>query len=647
MDDVHLKRRLTAVLLADVVGYSRLMSADEEGTHVRLAERVRTLIEPAIAEHHGRPVRSMGDGMLVEFDSAVDAVRCATDIQRGLAAREQEGKERRIQLRIGVNTGDVIVDERDIYGNSINIAARLEGLAEPGQIYVTRSVRDQLRGYPDITFEDKGEHRVKNIDRPIRVFRVGYDEKPRAKSAWQRLAARFYRPLRSVLPQHRRATALAAGMLLAGLAVLGMTVPPGWFSTVAPPPRNSIVVMPFNNFSGDTRQSYVADALTDDVTTDLARLKGIFVIAPSTAFTFKGRSVDAREVGRECNVHYLLEGSIVRVGNKIATNVQLIDTETGGNIWADHFQTDISDLIALQEAVTGRIAASLDIQLAQAERERALHRPVADPDAVDLRFRAMAMYISGITPEHTREARLLLEQSVQLDPNSAEAWAELANLVMIDYLRSWNNANSNNILLAERAVQKAYAIDRSVALAHVADGEIREVEGDLQGEVDALNEALAWDRNFAVAYARKANTLILLGRAQQAPELLTKAVQLSPRDPDLGMFYWFMGRAYFNVKKYPEAIQWLQKSVRERPSTWFSWAHLISAYALTGRLGEPDARAALAEYRQRFKRNWSLDPNIRHYYTQAKYRGAPPELQASLQEYFRGLEIAKQTAGFP
>jgi adenylate cyclase len=268
MDDVHLRCRLTAVLLADVVGYSRLMSADEEGTHLRLAGYVQSLIDPAVAKHHGRLIRSMGDGMLVEFDSALDAVRCGVDIQRGLADQGSLQSDRQIQLRIGINTGDVIVDERDIYGNSINIAARLEGLAEPGQIYVTRGVRDQLRGYPDISFEDQGEHRVKNIDRPIHVFRVASHEGPKAKSALHRLAALLRRPLRPILPRKPRGALLAAGALLATLAILGSATPHGWFGSTAPPPRNSIVVMPFNNFSGDAQQGYVADALTDDVTTD-------------------------------------------------------------------------------------------------------------------------------------------------------------------------------------------------------------------------------------------------------------------------------------------------------------------------------------------------------------------------------------------
>jgi tetratricopeptide (TPR) repeat protein len=263
------------------------------------------------------------------------------------------------------------------------------------------------------------------------------------------------------------------------------------------------------------------------------------------------------------------------------------------------------------------------------------------------RLPATPYLIDKLTPQNTLAARRELEKAVALDPNSAEAWARLAHLSMTDYLRGWNSATEANIGEAEQYLQKAYAIDRSVALAHVAKGKIREAKGDLPGEIDALNEALQLDPNLAVAYAHKANALILLGRAQEAPELLRKAVQLSPRDPDLGLFYWFMGRAYFNMKNYTDAIQWLKKSVQESPTTWFSWAHLISAYALTGQLQQPDANADLDEYRQRFKADWPLEPNIKEYYNQAKYRSAPPELQAALQEYFSGLQIAKEIVGFP
>jgi adenylate cyclase len=632
MDDVRLKRRLTAVLLADVVGYSRLMSADEEGTHLRLAGYVQNLIDPAVAKHRGRLIRSMGDGMLVEFDSAVDAVRCGIDIQRGLAEHESNINDNRIQLRIGINTGDVIVDERDIYGNSINIAARLEGLAEPGCIYVTRAVRDQLLGYPDLSFEDKGMRRVKNLERPLRVYRVEYERHPRPK-AFDAIARRW---CRAALHPRPRWTALI-GIL--AILVLGIVAPPVWRGGAPLPPRASIVVMPFNNFSGDPEQSYVADAITDDLTTDVARLKGIFVIARGTAFTFKGRSVDAREVGRECGVRYLLEGSIIRIGNKIETNVQLIDTQTGGHIWADRFQSDLSDLFALQAAVTGRIAASLNIQLAKAEGARAMQRSAADPDAVDLRFRAVALYISGITPEHTLEARRLLEQSVQLDTNSAESWSWFAEIVMTEYLHHWNKVGKEDLNLAEHAIAKAVEIDPNIAQAYYAEGLLRRARGQHNGALEAFSRALEIDPNLPRALAEKGNELTLLGRPTEAPPLVEQAIRLSPRDPALGGFDWIIGRAHFSAGDYREAVSWLRRSVALRPHDWYVWLYLVSAYALDR---QPDeARKVLQEFNNRsefagytLQRVASIDTNP---------DDNPAEL-ATRQNFRAGLELAGMEA---
>jgi adenylate cyclase len=581
MERTDLKRRLTAVLLADVVGYSRLMNVDEEGTHVRLADHVKILIEPAVAQHRGRLVRSMGDGMLVEFDSAVDAVRCGVEIQRGLTAREAAvDTRRRIQLRIGVNTGDVIVDDRDIYGNSINIAARLEGLAEPGQIYVTRGVRDQLRGYPSLSFEDKGERRVKNIDRPIRVFRVEYDQQAERQGP-RRGAAAFRRLYRWAFHPSPR-SAILLGALVAITAILAVAAPPFWRDRSLPPPRASIVVLPFNSFSDDPGQGYFADAVTDDLTTDLARLPGTFVIARGTAFTFKGRSVDARQIGKECGVRYLLEGSIRRVGNKVETNVQLIDASSGAHLWADRFDSDISDLFALQSAVTGRIAASLDIQLVKAEDQRASQDRPANPDAVDLRLRAMAIYISAITPEHTLAARRLLEQSVRLDPGSAESWGWLADLLVSDYLNRWNGAGTDQLDQAEDAVRRALAIDPDLALAHYGDGLIRRTRGKHHAALEAFRLAVKLNPNFARAYAQEGNELVYVGRPAEAAPLVEKAIRLSPLDPSLGQFYWILGRAHFIAGNYRDAIGWLQKSVEVRPNIWYNRLYLVSAYALSG-----------------------------------------------------------------
>jgi TolB-like protein/class 3 adenylate cyclase/Tfp pilus assembly protein PilF len=589
MEHPHLRRRLKAILLADVVGYSRLMSVDEAGTHIKVNNYTKELIEPKIAEHGGRLIRTMGDGFLVEFDSAADATTCGLEIQEALRRDDAAvGGDRRIWLRIGINTGDVIADEHDIYGHSVNIASRLEGLAEPGEVYVTRAVRDQLEGQPGLAFEDRGERRVKNIKTPIHIYRVKRAEAP---PHFLIALARRFSPVRVRFGTRRT---VFSGAALATLVTMGVAGLPMWRDDVwRTAPRASIVVLPFENFSGDSSETYFADAVTDDLTTDLSRLPGTFVISRATAFTYKGKAVDVREIGRECGVRYALEGSIRRVGTLVQTNAQLIDTATAAHIWADRFENEISDLFALQQAITGRIAASLDIQLAQAEARRAANAPT-NPDALDLRFRAMGLYISGITPEHTLHARRLLEKAVGLDPKSAESWAWLADLLASDYLNRWNNAGTAQLEEAERAVREALALDRYNYLAYFAKGFIYRAKGENPAASDAFAEALRLNRNFARGYAQQANELINLGRPDEAPPLVEKAIRLSPRDPSLGVFYWNLGRANFFANRYHAAIPWLQKAVELRPNLWHNWLYLVSAYALTGE--DREARKILAEF---------------------------------------------------
>lgn len=355
MESAHLKRRLTAVLLADVVGYSRLMSVNEEETHVRLADYVKDLIEPKIAAHEGRLIRTMGDGFLAEFDSAADAVYCGLEIQEELARRDHGiDPDRRIQLRIGINTGDVIVDERDIYGNSVNIAARLEGLAKPGEIYITRGVHDQLLGYPDLSFEDAGERKVKNIKQPVRVYRVRPARQQQNRVLSRDVVGTARRLFRVAVLGHRRSAISVSILLVAAAgATIGALPIHRDYSLLAP--RASIMVLPLRNASNDPEQDYFADAVTDDLTTDLSRLSDTAVISPATAFTYKGKPVDAREIGREFGVRYILDGSIRKTGMKVQTNARLVDTRTAAHLWADRFDNELTDLSELQDAITGRI----------------------------------------------------------------------------------------------------------------------------------------------------------------------------------------------------------------------------------------------------------------------------------------------------
>jgi adenylate cyclase len=635
MEHVQLKRRLTAVLLADVVGYSRLMSVDEEGTHTRLGDCINRLIEPTVCAYQGRLARSKGDGLLVEFDSAVDAVRCAVDIQRRLADADADSNHK-LELRIGINSGDVIVDEHDVYGNSVNIASRLEGLAEPGGIYVTEAVREQLLGHPGLCLQGLGERRVKNIDRPIRVYRViGEQAEDIRNSSGPRALARLF--ARRAFHFGHRATMMGVGVvaIMATIGMAGLSMRPGH----PPSPRASIMVLPIRNSSGDPGQDYIADAVTDDLTTDLSRLSDTLVIARATAFTYKGKVVDVRNIGREFGIRYILEGSVGRVGTRVHANAELIDTSSAAAIWADRFNTEVTSLIELYDAVTGRIAASLHLQLVRAEYRRAVAEEATDPDAVDMRLHAMAYLTENETDKSSLAARNALEEVLKKDPKDAEAWSQLALRFVTDSLNNWNGEQEKNFTDAENALRQVFANAPWIATAYLADGYIRREKGDHQGAIDAFDRALDLNPNLAIALAQKANNLIYLGRAKEAPALVGKAIAISPRDPALWQFYSDMGRAYFAMGNYDTAINWLQKSVQLQPRAWMIRTYLVSAYALTGRLGQQDAEAdaALSEYGEKFK-NWRLQ-NVRDWF--AKHDPNPhPSFAVTLKELYNGLQIA-------
>jgi TolB-like protein/class 3 adenylate cyclase len=382
-------RRLAAILAADVAGYSRLMGADEEGTHERLKAHLGELIEPKIAEHRGRIVKNTGDGFLAEFASVVDAVRCAVEIQRGMADREPDVlEEQRIRFRIGINLGDVIVEPHDIFGDGVNIAARLEGLAEPGGICISRMVRDNVRDKLDYAFEDMGEQSVKNMARPVRVY------------AWR--------------PEG------TADVLTTGASSATSSQPP------ATAPRLSIVVLPFANLSNDPEQQYFADGITEDLTTDLSRLAGMLVISRNTAFTYLGKRIDTKQIGRELNVRYVLQGSVRRSGNRVRVNAQLIDADTDAHLWAERFDGDTSDLFALQDEITSRIAITLNVELIAAEAAR----PTRHPDALDYILRGRAALLKPETPDTFAEATSLFEHALALEPQFVDAQSWLASALV-------------------------------------------------------------------------------------------------------------------------------------------------------------------------------------------------------------------------
>jgi TolB-like protein/class 3 adenylate cyclase len=380
---VRIERRLAARLVADVAGYSRLMHEDEEATHAKLTALLADAVAPAIAEHGGRIVKNTGDGFLVEFSSAVEAVRTALQFQTSIRELTiDDAEDRRIAFRVGVNIGDVIIGAHDIFGDGVNIAARLEGIAEPGGICISSSAYDQIRGKVRAEFADLGEQSLKNIGRPVRAYAV-LKEGPNPATQVDRA-----RP------------------------------------AVLPAPRLSIVVLPFTNLGGDTEQDYFVDGVTENLTTDLSRISGAFVIGRHTAFTYKNKVVDLKQIGRELNVRYLLEGSVQRGDNRLRVNVQLVDAETGSHLWAERFDKPVTDLFDMQDEIVARLASMLDAQLIAVEArraERSLH-----PDAMDFYFRGVASWNKGVTPESMAQARGFFERALALDPGNIGAMVGVA-----------------------------------------------------------------------------------------------------------------------------------------------------------------------------------------------------------------------------
>jgi adenylate cyclase len=406
-------RRLTAILAADVAGYSRLMGVDEEGTHEGLRAHLRELVNPKIKEHRGRVVKNTGDGFLAEFPSGVDAVRCAVEMQRGMADRTADTPpEKRIEFRIGINLGDVIIEEHDIFGDGVNVAARLQALTEAGGICVSRMVRDNVRDKLDFSFEDLGEQQVKNIARPVRVYVLRPEPTP--------------------------------SLTVAGALAIPQT---------AVAPRLSIIVLPFANLSNDPEQQYFADGITEDLTTELSRLENMFVISRNTAFTYRNKSIDTRQIGRELGVRYLLEGSIRRSASRLRINTQLIDAETDAHLWADRFVGDTEDIFALQDQVTRRIAFALDLELVNAEATRKVEKP----DALDCVLRGRAAETKPPTRDTYAEAIGWFERALALDPRSAQAQSLLADVLVGRVLDEMTDTVAVDIARAEDLLRRALA----------------------------------------------------------------------------------------------------------------------------------------------------------------------------------------------
>jgi adenylate cyclase len=579
-----MERRLSAILAADVAGYTRLMEQDETDTFARLKAHRKELFEPEITKHHGRIFKLMGDGLLAEFGSVVDAVECAVAVQRGMAERNKDvADDRRIDVRIGINLGDVMVEGEDRHGDGVNITARLQELAEPGGIAVSRTVVDHVKHKLALPFESLGEQRVKNITDPIAVYRLAADRTARRL----RVSARLMR-----LGGRRVSLAVAAAILLL-IAGTGAT---SWYlysRDRQPIHRLSIVVLPFTNLSNDPEQEYFADAITNNLTTDLSRIEDSFVIAPNTARTYKGRNLEAKQIGRELNVRYILDGSLRRTENQVRINARLTDTETGAAVWSDRFDGDWTKSMQLEDEITGRLARRLDLELTNEESRRAqLERP-NDPDAVDLAMRAWSVLNQPYSRERLEQSRSLFEQALHIDPGLSTALVGVSRTIATEVNYRWSAAPAEALARADGLVSRVLSASPNNAMAHFVKGEILRAEGkDFESAIGEYEAAIAINPSLAPAYAQLGHAKIRAGRAEEAFVPLQTAMRLSPRDPLLNIWYFIICHAYTHLGRDDAAIEWCRRSVAIGPF-WISYVDLASAYAWTGRKDE--AQAAVAE----------------------------------------------------
>jgi adenylate cyclase len=552
-------RRLAAILAADVAGYSRLMGIDEEGTHQRYTAHLRELLTPKTKEHHGRIVKSTGDGMLAEFPSVIDAVLCAVDVQCGMRARNARvDDDERICFRIGVNVSDVIAEPGDIFGDGVNIAARLEGLAEPNGICVSSAVYEQVRDKLPYPFEDLGAQKVKNISRPLHAFALCAAAIAALPYAGPETARSPRGPAPGAAAEHRV-------------------------------PRLSIVVLPFANLNDNREQQYLADAITDDITTDLSRISDMAVISRNTAFTYKNKPVDTRQIGRDLDIRYLLTGSVRRAGNRLRVNTQLIDAEADAHIWADRFDYADDDPFDMEDEVTGRIAVALNLELIGAEAAR----PAGNPDAIDYIFRGRHALNKGSTRENFSEAIHLLEDALRHDPRSIDARVFLSHALIARVLEQISESETADIERAEQLLTEAIASPRRQALAHLWRGQLLRAQRRYDAAIPEYERAIALDRNSVLALAALGQCRLFTGALDAVIPAQEQAIRLSPADPYLPNWYWRIGMVHLLQSRNPEAISWLERARDGNSRLAGPHAWLASAYALQG--DAPRAAAELAE----------------------------------------------------
>ncbi len=541
MTEERVNRKLAAILAADVVGYSRLMGADEAGTLAALKQHRQSIFDPAVAAHNGRIVKLIGDGTIVEFGSVVDAVNCALSVQRSTDALPNEGLHQpKIILRIGINLGDVIIEGDDIYGDGVNIAARLEPLAEPGGICVSSIVNESIGNRIEVQFQDSGDIAVKNIDRPIRIWK------------WHPTAA--------------------AG---AGQKSNGAKVGPNLATS-------SIAILPFTNMSGDPEQEYFSDGITEDIITDLSKIAGLTVIARNSSFTYKGRAVDVRAVGRELGVNSVLEGSIRRAGNRVRITAQLIDATSGGHLWADRYDRDLTDIFEVQDDVTRRIVEALKVTLSPAEKAQLNDSGTSDLEAYDCALRGREILLGNPKNRSTFEqSKAFFTRAIEIDPKYAQAYAGLGFAYMFDYQNRWSDDPDSSLPLAKHYAEQAIEKNPKEPLARIVAAVAATFDRDLERAKSEVDAALSLNPNLAMAYNVLGGICSYSGRPLEAIPMIERAMRLDPAASH--QYLHFLGMAYLLAGKYETAATLLRQRIILVPGTDFSRSALASAL---GHLGE-------------------------------------------------------------
>jgi TolB-like protein/class 3 adenylate cyclase len=557
-------RKLAAILAADVVGYSRMMGEDEAGAAALVRER-REIVQPIIDAHSGRLFKTMGDGMFIEFASVVAAVECALAMQRQMAAGNEGALEaKRVLYRIGVHLGDVLVEGEDILGDGVNITSRLEGVAEAGGVCISGAAYEHVRGRVEAEFIDLGEKTLKNIARPVHVYAVRM-EADGSQSAPHPALSEFETP------------------------------------------RLSIVVLPFANIGGDAEQDYFVDGVTESLTTDLSRIRGSFVIARNTAFTYRGKALDVTKIGRELNVRYALEGSVQRSGNRMRVNAQLIDAQSGNHLWAERFERPMTDLFEMQDEIVARIANTLNAQLVAVEARRAERRPA--PDSLDLYFQGEAWVNKGVTFESMTRAHSFFERALALDPGNVDALAGMSQVEANFAISLSTSDKAARFAAAEEAAAKALSLAPDHALAHVSLGMVLGFTNRAAQGIAEYERALALDRNMAGAHALIGQNKLFIGRAEETEAHVLEALRLSPRDPWAYIWRLTAGFAACLLGRNEEAASWFRQSIEANRN--FALCRFIHATVLanSGRMDE--ARSELAA-------GLALDPG----FTIANFRSA-------------------------